>query len=91
MGEIRAVEINWVDAIHSNEGWQTLQYYRKRFEAIHARVHRTVGFLVDETGDYYLMALDVTSPKDNSPMLINQVQLIHKNMVTSVKELVYEK
>ena len=90
MGTIRAVEINWVDAIHSNEGWQTLQYYKRKFKAIHDRVHKTVGFLADETDDYYLMALDIMQPEDDSPVLLNQVQLIHKGMVTSIRELVYE-
>ncbi len=91
MGEIRAVEINWVDAIHSNEGWRPLQYYIEKFKIMHDKIHSTVGYLVDETDNYYLVALDIAESKKGSPILVNQLQLIHKNMVTSVKELVYEK
>ncbi|KKN26965.1 hypothetical protein LCGC14_0869610 [marine sediment metagenome] len=90
MDEQRIVRIDWVDAIHTNDGWRPLQYYLEKFKTFHSRVHSTVGFLVGETDDYYLVALDIAEATNDVPMLVNQLQLIHKNMVTQIEELQHE-
>jgi hypothetical protein len=84
----KTVLVQWHDAIHLPLNWQSTDAYIKRADTIYNRNHYTCGFLVKETDDYVLICLDFTEAMNSTDIeLINMAQIIHKNMIMSIKEL----
>lgn len=83
------VEIRWQDAIHIPHGWQLSDWYRDRAETFEQRPHVTVGILLDHKPSYYVVALSKAIAWDNAPEFTNLAQVIHDNMIISIKKLYY--
>ena len=85
--KIRLVHIIWHDAIHFNSGWKPINQYIKEASLVAFRKHYTCGYLIEETEEYVLIALDVAEQLDNNAALANQLQLIHKPMIVSMLDV----
>ena|SRR5260370_38398362 len=51
------VEVWWDDATHLDMGWKTQEEFKK--ESLHPEIVLSVGFLIAETQDHVVLAMDV--------------------------------
>lgn len=51
------VEVLWDDATHLEHGWKTAEEFK--LEALHPEIVLSVGFLIAETPDHVVLAMDV--------------------------------
>lgn len=83
--EFKRVSITWLDAVHMPEGWKTLAYYREQARNFARIPHYTTGYLIEETNEYVAIALDIRTKV--LPIIVNMVQVVHKEMITSMAEV----
>lgn len=71
------VEIWWDDATHLEMGWKTQEEFKK--EALHPEIVMSVGFLIAETQDHVVLAMDVDKEGQH-----NQRGQIPRSMVKKI-------
>jgi len=74
------VEVLWDDATHLELGWKTAEEFKA--EALHPEIVMSVGFLIAETPDHVVIAMDVDKEGQH-----NQRGQIPRSMVKRMRVL----